>query len=111
VRALGRLPDSRAVNPLIQLLTDEHPPVRQAVIAALSRIGGVGAEAGLIQALADPTPANRLAAIRALAQRGDAAALKPLAGLVRDRAVVDGVTLGQAAGAARRAAAGRVGRR
>jgi len=69
IRALGRIGDAAAVDPLLRLLGDAatDPHVR---LEAVSALGGFHqAEIGnaLIDVLADPSPAIRAAALRSLA--------------------------------------------
>ena len=109
--ALGRLGDPYAVPSLVQVIGDEQPLVRQGVIGALVRIGGPAVEPALIRALGDPEAATRLAVVQGLAAVGAAAALRPLAGLVRDRAGGGTTTVGQAARAARQAIRERLNRK
>ncbi|MDQ2807854.1 MAG: HEAT repeat domain-containing protein [Chloroflexota bacterium] len=109
--ALGRLGDPYAVPALLQLISDEQPLVRQGVISALAGICGPAVGPALIRALGDPDTATRLLVVQALAAIGDAAALRPLAALVRDRAMIGTTTVGHAARAARQAIRQRLDRK
>lgn len=52
--ALGKLRDSRAVNPLLDLLSrEEHPQIRQYAVKALGKIGDARARAMLLQIASD----------------------------------------------------------
>ncbi len=52
-KALGELKDVRAVEPLIEVLKNDHPLVRLKAVAALGRIGDLRAVEPLISALRD----------------------------------------------------------
>jgi FOG: HEAT repeat len=116
-RSLGRIGDSRAVEPLIAVLGDARKEVRRAAVQALSLIGNpravepligvlkdsdpivrqtaahavgkVGAPAfePLIGALTDSTAGVRQAAARALGTIGDPRAIEPLSGALTDSTV------------------------
>ena len=54
IRALGRIGDRRAVEPLIELLRNSNPDFREAAIGALGDLGDERAIAPLIERVRDP---------------------------------------------------------
>ncbi|MYD36629.1 MAG: hypothetical protein F4X20_06465 [Dehalococcoidia bacterium] len=86
--ALGRLDDSRAVEPLATaLLTDEDAEVRQESAKALRRLRDVEAVSPLIQALLqDDVSSVRAEAAGALGALGDDRAVRALLGTLQDDA-------------------------
>lgn len=68
--ALGRIGDTRAVEPLLTLLGDRGTSVRQAAAEALGRLGDTRAVQPLVSALADHHGDVRTAAAEALRQLG-----------------------------------------
>lgn len=104
--ALGQLGDARAVEPLLEALTDTEADVRVGVAGALGLLGDLSAVEPLIRALQDEDPGARAAAASALGQLGpvlagvaDARAVAPLIAALQDgfAAVRDGsaTALGQ----------------
>lgn len=76
---LAELPDSRAVNPLIEALNDSSSDVRFFAAIALGNIGDTSAVDPLIEKLRDDEdPAVRSAAALALGDIGDSKAVEPL---------------------------------
>lgn len=84
-RALGRIGDSRAVEPLIAALTDENSSVRRHAASALGHIGDTVAVEPLISALEDADSNVRLSAVTALGSIGDARAVDPLIFGLKDK--------------------------
>ncbi|HEX7495949.1 MAG TPA: HEAT repeat domain-containing protein [Candidatus Limnocylindrales bacterium] len=84
-RSLGRIGDSRAVEPLIVVLGDARRDVRQAAVESLSLIGNPGAVEPLIGVLKDSDPIVRQTAAGALGKVG-APAVDPLIGALADSA-------------------------
>ena len=82
--ALGRVGDSRAVNPLISALEDQ-PRVREAAAKALGEIGDPSAVRNLIAALEDADWEISSTIAKALGKIGDPRATKPLINLLRDK--------------------------
>ena len=82
--ALGRIGDSRAVNPLIVALDDQHR-VREIVALALGEIGDSRAVDPLITSLGDENWGVRSSAAKALGKIGDDRAVQPLTNLLRDK--------------------------
>ena len=94
--ALAPLKEPMAVEPLVGLLSDEHPGVRRAAVAALSARGGFRVVEPLVSVLEDRDPDVRAIASTAVyrrlltdpdqdARRATAAAL----GRIRDTAAVE----------------------
>jgi HEAT repeat protein len=101
-RALGRIGDERAIDPLLKRLDDpaekrgEHGTgAREAVALALGQLGPRRAVRPLIAALKDQNPRVRRATARALGMLGDPAAADPLLPLLTDdqRRVVQEATV------------------
>jgi len=84
-RALGRIVDKRAVEPLMQILEDESEKVREAAVRALGKIGDASAVEPLTQALKDRDEGVRRDAAEALGKIGDASAVKPLIQTLKDK--------------------------
>jgi HEAT repeat protein len=84
--SLGRIGDSRAVEPLIAVLGDARRDVRQAAAGALSLIGDPRAVQPLIGVLNDWDPMVRLSAASALGRFG-APAVEALSGALTDSTV------------------------
>jgi len=76
--ALGRLRDTRAVEPLIAALEDRDRNVQTAAAISLGQIGDVQAVEPLSGALQHGSAGVRLAAASSLAELGDDRALDPL---------------------------------
>lgn len=76
--ALGKLGDTRAVEPLIAALQDEDVELRRAAAQALGEIGDSRAVEPLIAALRDKDIELRRVAARALGEIEDAQAVEPL---------------------------------
>jgi HEAT repeat protein len=81
---MGRMGETRAVAPLIGLLSDCLQPVRQATARALGRIGEKAAVPHLIEALKDEDDQVRAAAARALGRIGHNAVAELLDALEDD---------------------------
>lgn len=77
-RALGRLGDRKAVEPLINALDDEDDSVRTVVAGALGVLGDGRAVDPLIKLLNDPSIDTRSGAARALGKIGDKRAVPHL---------------------------------
>lgn len=86
--ALGRIGDTKAVEPLIEALKDEHGPVRFTAAEALGRIGAEAVEpqiGSIIGLLNDKQPSFvRVSAARALGAIGSAKAIEPLTKRLKD---------------------------
>lgn len=83
--ALGRIKDSRAVEPLISALED-HPRVREVAALALGEIGDPRAVRGLVTILGDDSwEEGRSTVAKALGKIGDPRATKPLINLLEDK--------------------------
>ena len=78
VEVLGKIGDSRAVEPLISILKDENSDVRKTAAEAFGEIGDPQAVEPLIDALEDKDWGVRLAAVRALGKIGDRRAMESL---------------------------------
>ncbi len=85
-RALGRLGDARAVEPLIATLKDEYWQVRFSAAKALGLIGDARAVEMLIVTLGDINYTTRWVAARSLGQIGDVQAVEPLITTLEDAA-------------------------
>ena len=70
-RALGRLGDTRAVEPLIRALGDDSDEVRGDAVGALGQLGDARAVEPLIQALGDREHCLRKFAAEKLARLGE----------------------------------------
>jgi arylsulfatase A-like enzyme/HEAT repeat protein len=87
VRWLGRLGDSRAIDPLLNLLPEVH--VRHLVVVALGEIGDPRAYAPLLDVLARDRNANvRDGVVRGLAMLGDPRAIDALLPLATEEAAL-----------------------
>jgi len=75
---LGKLGDERAVEALVEALTDSDEYVRKSAVTALRRIGGPGAMEGLRKALADRSEQVVLQAVNGLRDMRDGEAVEPL---------------------------------
>ncbi len=75
---LGKLGDERAVEVLVEALTDSDEYVRKSAVTALRRIGGPAAMEGLRQALADRSEQVVLQAVNGLRDMRDREAVEPL---------------------------------
>ena len=80
VEALGKIDDSRAVEPLIGVLADSDKDIRKAVVEALGKVKDPEAVDPLISVLNDEDV--QLAAIWALGNIGDKRAVPVLTGLL-----------------------------
>lgn len=72
IRALGQTGDSRAFEPISEMLRSKNPTLRQAAAEALGQIKDHRAVEPLLLSLQDTDDSVRMAAIRALGQIGDA---------------------------------------
>jgi HEAT repeat protein len=90
-RALGKIGDARAVEPLIPALKDEEEYPRKTAAEALGRIGGAGAVEVLNAALKDGDKDVRKTAVEALGRIGDARAVLPLVTAIEDEEESSGV--------------------
>ena len=81
---MGRLGDTRAVEPLIQRLSDLEPIVREAACEALGRLADVRAVEPLIQRVGDKNWYVGQAASQALGKLGDVRAVGVLMERLRD---------------------------
>lgn len=88
IKTLGKIGDTRAVKPLVSLLAEDDMVVREAVITALTKIGGP-AEAMLIdiaQNGTEDTDTNiRLGAIEILGEMESKQAVKPLLEILQNQ--------------------------
>jgi len=84
LKALGKIGDEMAVEPVTQILGDEIPGRRIAAAQVLGEIGSAKAVEPLIQALKDEDNQVRTAATEALSKIGDARAVEPLIQALRD---------------------------
>jgi HEAT repeat protein len=82
-KSLGRIGDSRAVEPLIAVLADARREVRRAAVEALSLIGNPRAVESLLRVLKDSDPIVRQTAASAVGKVG-APAVEPLMGALTD---------------------------
>jgi len=76
-----------SARPLIELLHNPDPLVRQRTCKALGKVRDPSAVKSVIKLLADRELSVRLAAIRALGAMGNSQAVKPLIDLLSDKAV------------------------
>lgn len=81
--ALGAVGDARAVLPLIGKIEDSRSTVRAAVARALGALRDVRSSSALLLALGDSDRGVVVEVVRALGALREAAAVAPLAGLVR----------------------------
>lgn len=77
-KKLGELGDIRAVEPLLQALSDPSSEVRKNAIESLAKLGDLRAVEPLIHCLQDSDFFVRSQAASALAKLGDAKAIEPL---------------------------------
>ena len=77
-RALGKIKDRAATNPLVSALGDEHQGVRAAAASALGVLGDPKAIGPLSNALQDKATVVRMGAARGLGKLGDAGAVNAL---------------------------------
>jgi HEAT repeat protein len=70
--------DKEAIKPLIHVLKDEEPGIREKAIESLGKIGDAGALEPLLHELKDEDSRVRSAAVLALGKIGDARAVEPL---------------------------------
>jgi HEAT repeat protein len=82
--ALGRIGNSRAVDPLISALEDQ-PRIREVAVMALGEIGDPRAVESLISALEDDDWELRSTIAKSLGKIGDPRAVKPLLNLLEDK--------------------------
>jgi HEAT repeat protein len=75
---LGKLGDERAVEALVEALSDSDEYVRKSAVTALRRIGGPAAMEGLRRALADRSEQVVLQAVNGLRDMRDREAVEPL---------------------------------
>ena len=98
-RALGGIPDPRALEALARLAEDRAPALRAAAIDALAEQGAKEALPVIAKALAAPAWELKVAAAAALGRLGDEAALGPLVLAMRDPGENPGRVLDEIAGA------------
>jgi HEAT repeat protein/cyclophilin family peptidyl-prolyl cis-trans isomerase len=86
IRALGRIGDAAAVEPLLRITSDAatDPQVRLETVAALGGFHQPAIADALIDMLADPSPAIRAAALRSLAAFDQESFITLLSGLDPD---------------------------
>jgi HEAT repeat protein len=77
IRALGRLHDLRAIEPVSEFLGDEDPDARRAAATALGEICDPRTASRLMKATSDPDHRVRDAALEALRKLGPLAAATP----------------------------------
>jgi HEAT repeat protein len=82
--ALGKLNDTRAVEPLIQALNDEDVRVRWHAIVSLGKLNDTRAVEPLIQSLNDEDWMVQGAAAHVLGNLNDTRAVEPLIRLIND---------------------------
>ena len=85
-KALGRIGDARAVEPLIPALNDMHRDVRWNAVRALGMIGGTKAAEALTKALGDKYDPVRSKALEALVKIGAEAVESLIKGL-KDKSI------------------------
>ncbi len=83
-KRLGEIGDTRAVEPLIQVLKDKDKDVRLTAARVLGGIGDARAVEPLIQALTDEERVVRMNAATALGRIGDKRAIEPLTDALED---------------------------
>jgi len=83
-KRLGEIGDTRAVEPLIQVLKDKDKDVRLTAARVLGVIGDARAVESLIQALRDEERVVRMNAATALGRIGDKRAIEPLTNALED---------------------------
>ena len=83
-KKLGEIGDTRAVEPLIQVLDDKDKDVRLTAARVLGVIGDARAVESLIQALRDEERVVRMNAATALGRIGDKRAVEPLTNALED---------------------------
>jgi HEAT repeat protein len=84
-RVLEQIRDKRAVEPLIEALSDNHGLVRKSAIEALGQIGDARAVEPLITGLNNEDDEIRLSVVSALKQIGDERAIEPLITVLKDK--------------------------
>jgi cyclophilin family peptidyl-prolyl cis-trans isomerase/HEAT repeat protein len=86
VRALGRIADERAAEPLVKFVytRDLHPMARAEGLSALGETPGAVSPDAFVDFLGDRSPAVRIAALQALAKRDEETFLIVLSGLDPD---------------------------
>jgi HEAT repeat protein len=82
-RALGKIGDTQAINPLVVALRDSYGNVRAAAAEALERLGDAQTVEPLVQALTDEFSNVRVHAAEALGRIRDTRAVEPLAVVLR----------------------------
>jgi len=85
-RALGKLGDRRAVEPLINALAESSSDVRKSAASALEKLGATKEQLfeGYLKALSSSNSDVRKDAARALGELGDKRAIKPLEILLQE---------------------------
>jgi len=83
-KRLGEIGDTRAVEPLIQVLEDKDRDVRLVAARVLGGMGDTRAVEPLIQLLEDEDRGVRMSAARALGRIGDKRAVEPLTNALED---------------------------
>lgn len=78
VETLGKIKDTRAVEPLIKTLEDKDSWVRKRAVEALKQIGDTRAVVPLLRVLKDEDRDIRMTTAEALRQMGDVRAIEPL---------------------------------
>lgn len=86
-RALGKLGDARAVEPLAMLLDDPDAGSRMAAAIALGRVGGRNTIPALLRTLGDPSRPVRIHALASLVRVGAPDAVPPLIAHLESRSV------------------------
>jgi len=84
VKSLGKLCDTRAVEPLLRKLDDPDVKMRVAAAASLGKLGDISAVEGILRKLADPELEVRSEVVESLGQLGDSRAIEPLLSLLED---------------------------
>jgi HEAT repeat protein len=84
VRALGEFEDRRALNPLIEVLNDDHPSVREAAIRGLKSYEDSRISDSVIRLLNDPSALVRSAAVWYIREKPDKRAVEALIPLLSD---------------------------
>jgi HEAT repeat protein len=96
-QALGQLGNTRALEPLLEVLSestiieDAYVPVRVAAARALGQLGDLRALNSLIEVLTEKYEDARAAAAQALGQLGDSRALEPLFNILTESIIVEDV--------------------
>jgi HEAT repeat protein len=94
-KAVGKIGDSRAVEPLINALNDSESRVRSGATTSLAKIGEPAFEP-LINALNDSNSEVRCAAAKALGEIGDSRAVETLTKALDDTCVDVGTSAKEA---------------